>query len=571
MWSIDTLSAVYAITLGVGVTATLIAWRERDEPGALPLMGMFVGQCLWVTFSLFDLQSTTFEGKLLWSELLWIGVVIIPVAWLLFSLEYTGRDQYVTPRFVLALSIVPAITVVLALTSRSHELLYTASELVVFRGETFLNRTIGPWIWVIMAYTYLLGVLGSIPLLDFIRSESRQFRGQSAAILLGTLAPWVSNALFLGGVISFPAFDPTPIAFLVSGVAYLGAVTQFQLFSTTPSASQHARRLFIDQLREGVIVVDDHGFVVDMNDSAREIFGVGTEQVLGERARDLFRRCETRDWEAFRAGQGTIQSPYTDTLYDMTRTEITDSHDRTVGTIISFHDIGDHVRNQQRHEVLNRLFRHNIRTQTNLIISHAELLESDGDLGDVAAITDGAYGIEETAEKARKILDLFERSRGHSAPSELSGLLAGCLGRTADRYPDATVECEPVPDGVYVDDILETVFLNILDNAVAHNDDPNPRVRVSVERLDGSVAIEFADDGPGIDEYERSVIERGSEDALQHGSGLGLWLIKWGTEIAGGEVSFRANEPSGTVLTVTVPESEQPEERPTDLERLIEP
>ncbi|AQL44485.1 diguanylate cyclase [Halorientalis sp. IM1011] len=567
----STLSAVYAITLGVGVTAALIAWRERDEPGALPLMGMFIGQCLWVTFALFDLQSGTFEGKLLWSELLWIGVVVIPVCWLLFSLEYTGRDQFVRPRYILVLSVVPAITVVLAVTSRSHDLLYTSSELVMYQGQTFLNRSIGPWIWVIMGYTYLLGVLGSIPLLDFIRCESTMFRGQSGAILLGTLAPWVSNALFLGGVISIPAFDPTPIAFSVSGIAYLGAVTRFQLFSTTPSAGQHARRLFIDQLQEGVVVIDDHGFVVDVNDSAREIFGVGEERILGDQARTLFRRCDTAERDDVHSSGKTIYSPHTETLYDITRTEISDSHDRRVGMIFSFHDVGDHVRNQQRHEVLNRLFRHNIRTETNLILSHAELLESDPDTGDPATIKRGAYRIEDTAEKARTILDVFERGRTRDTAADLSMLLSRCVDLTAARYPTATIESDPVPDGVYVSEVLETVFLNVLDNAVDHNDDSNPHVWVTVETDEETVTVEFADDGPGIDDYERSVIERGTENSLQHSSGLGLWLIKWGTEIADGTVTFRENDPTGTVLTITVPTVDPAAKMGTDLERLLEP
>jgi sensor histidine kinase regulating citrate/malate metabolism len=49
------------------------------------------------------------------------------------------------------------------------------------------------------------------------------------------------------------------------------------------------------------------------------------------------------------------------------------------------------------------------------------------------------------------------------------------------------------------------------------------------------------------------VLDSGTETALQHGSGLGLWLVKWGTEIVGGSVSFDRNEPTGTVVTATVP------------------
>jgi len=552
VWRISAFDLVFPITIGIGVTAALLAWRERGEPGAVPLTWMFIGQVIWVTCSLFEMQAGSVQAKILWSELLWIGVVIIPVAWLLFSLEYTGRDQYVRPQYILLLLLVPAITVVLALTSQSHDLLYTTSKLVEFQGLVFVDRTIGPWVWVYFGYTYLLGVLGSVPLFDFIRSEATVFRGQSGAILLGTVVPWASNALYLAGFISIPAFDPTPIAFLVSGLAYLGAVTQFQLFSTTPSASQHARQVFIDQLQAGVIVIDNHDCIVDLNASATTILGVDNTTVLGQSIDTVIEQYDTLEYDPSRECQ-TFQSPVTGGEYDITRTELTDSRGRAVGTIYTLHDISDHVRSQQRHQVLNRLFRHNIRTETNLVVSHAEILENDRDAGDPTLIKNSALQIEETARMARKILDVFERDMEGTTRVELAELLDQCLGRIEAQYPSVTVETSSVPDGVDVDSTLDVVLLNVLENAAQHNDAADPRVRVRVAELDDAVRIEVADNGPGIDDYERAVIERGTENPLQHSSGLGLWLIKWGTEIAGGEIEFRDNEPTGTVVTVRVP------------------
>jgi len=72
------------------------------------------------------------------------------------------------------------------------------------------------------------------------------------------------------------------------------------------------------------------------------------------------------------------------------------------------------------------------------------------------------------------------------------------------------------------------VFVNLIENGIEHNTGPNPSVRVAVE-LDGDrVQIRIADNGSGIDDYERSILERGTETPLEHGSGLGLWLAKWG-------------------------------------------
>ena len=67
------------------------------------------------------------------------------------------------------------------------------------------------------------------------------------------------------------------------------------------------------------------------------------------------------------------------------------------------------------------------------------------------------------------------------------------------------------------------------------------------------VTIRVADNGPGIDEEEYAAVERGTETQLDHASGLGLWLIRWGASIAGGSVSVADNDPTGAVLTVDVP------------------
>lgn len=547
------LTAALLLTIAIGFTATLLAWRERPEPGAAPLVAMLAGQVVWSTCLVFELQASTLGAKLFWEELTWLGIVVIPVAWLLFALEYTGRDQYVRARTVGALAVVPAITAALALTSQSHSLLYAESTLVEFQGQAFLHREPGPWLWVITGYTYLLGLLGSLPLIGLVQSKTSTFRGQSGALLVGTLAPWASNVLFLVGAIPIPALDPTPIAFSISGIAYLGAVTQFRLFGTNPAANQHARRQLIDQLQQGAVVVDSHGYVVDVNASAERIFGLDPARDLGKPARELIPDYDRLTDEANGSDHRTIHSEETGRLYDVTQTDIVDTHDRIVGTIVTFHDISDHVRHQQRHEVLNRVFRHNIRTETNLIVSHADLLDPEATVGDPASVKRSALRIQEVADKARTIVDLFEERREPTTPAQLAALLDRCVGRVDTDYPAATFDVDDVAADVFVADVLETVLDNVLENAVAHNDSPTPHVTITVDDDGDAVEIAVADDGPGIDPYERAVIERGTETALEHGSGLGLWLITWGAEIVGGDVSFADNEPSGTVVELTVP------------------
>ncbi len=563
------LTAVMLAAVAVAFTAMLVAWRERDEPGALPLVVLLLGACLWLSSYLFSLQASTVGGQILWNEIAWVGVMIVPVAWLAFAMEYTGRDRYATPTHLAALSVVPLVTVALALTSESHSLLYQQTEMVPFQGQLLLNRVPGPWFWVVTGYTYVLLALGSILILELVLSDSSPFRGQSGALLVGMVFPWVSNVLYIAGVVSIPAFDPTPIAFALSGVAYLAAVTQFQLFDATPSASKHAQRLFIDQLQEGAIVVDSNGFVVEINDTGARTLGLDRWQALGRKAADAIEQFDA--FKRSRSSDSVTIADDTDRLYDVTHTEITNSRNRIVGSIYTLHDVSDYVRDQQRHRVLNRLFRHNVRTKTNLIISHAELLADDTSRGDLSLVRESAFGIESTAEKAREVLDVFKESRHPVTPASLSALLMECRRELKRDYPDAVCHFEDVPADVSVPAVLKTAYANAVTNAIAHNHSEPAQVWVRVETDEGRVAVTVADDGPGLDSYERSAIEEGLEDDLTHGSGLGLWLVKWATEIAGGDLEFADRDPSGTVLTITSPQVDDGLRQPEDEDAHAEP
>lgn len=58
------------------------------------------------------------------------------------------------------------------------------------------------------------------------------------------------------------------------------------------------------------------------------------------------------------------------------------------------------------------------------------------------------------------------------------------------------------------------------------------------------------DDGPGIPERERTVLDSGTETQLEHGRGIGLWFVNWAVTRLGGELEFARNDPTGSVVTV---------------------
>jgi signal transduction histidine kinase len=101
---------------------------------------------------------------------------------------------------------------------------------------------------------------------------------------------------------------------------------------------------------------------------------------------------------------------------------------------------------------------------------------------------------------------------------------------------------------VLADDLLHSVFRNLLVNAVTHNDTAEPRVEVSATTDDGQAVVAIADDGPGIpDERKAAVFEKEVTDASDAG-GVGLYLVRTLVERYGGRVRIEDNEPRGSVV-----------------------
>jgi signal transduction histidine kinase len=541
------VSALYA-SVAVGVAAAILAWRQRPDPGATPLVWLLGGQTWWSVCTLFRVSSGATGAELFWTRVGWVGVVVVPVAWVSFALEYTGRDQYLTRRYVALLSTVPVVTVLLAFTPEYHDLLVIRQTTPGPGGRAVIDQG-GVWFVLIAAYTYVLGVVGVVPILGMLWSTASTFRGQSTTLLLGAFTPLVTSILFNLGAFGDPTVDPTPIAFAVSGVAYLGAISRFELFGKSPAPNWRARQFLFDNIQEGAVVVDRHDVVVEMNEACAEILDTTLEETLGEPAADVLPSYESFPAADEESTNLTVGDETASQSYDVTVTEITDRQQNLLGKSYTLHDITQYLQQQQRLKVLNRALRHNIRTETNIIHGYAD--RTDATAAEI--IKRRAMRIVEVGEKGRDAIELFDAATEEPQPESLSYLLEGAIQRSRETYPDVQFSLTGPDTDVPVPSVASAVLRNVIENAAEHNTGDSERVDVSATVDGDAVTVHVVDDGPGIEAYELDVLESGTETALQHGSGLGLWVVKWGVEVIGGSVRFESREPTGTRVILTIP------------------
>jgi hypothetical protein len=77
-------------------------------------------------------------------------------------------------------------------------------------------------------------------------------------------------------------------------------------------------------------------------------------------------------------------------------------------------------------------------------------------------------------------------------------------------------------------------------------------VTVAAGQIGDDIRLVVADDGPGMNEQDRRVLTSDRETPLDHGSGVGLWLVNWCLQRLGVDVAVSSGS-DGTTVEVEFP------------------
>jgi diguanylate cyclase (GGDEF)-like protein/PAS domain S-box-containing protein len=270
-------AAASALTAVLAVAVALVARPRRARPGAASLIWFMAAVAEWSLGSAFEYGAVGIPAKVFWSKIEYLGTVSSPVFILLFALEYNRLEQWLTPRRVALLFVVPLVTLALAATNGRHGLIWSGFAPSPV-GDNLLVYRHGPAYWVgLFGYTYLLLLLTTGLLVRATLRFPLPYRRQSQVILAGGLVPWVGNLVYNLGLSPVPGLDLTPFLLLASGLAFAWGIFGFSLFDLAPIA----RDALVEAMSDGVLVLDTKDRVLDLNPAARHLLGLAADVALG--------------------------------------------------------------------------------------------------------------------------------------------------------------------------------------------------------------------------------------------------------------------------------------------------
>lgn len=322
-----------------------------------------------------------------------------------------------------------------------------------------------------------------------------------------------------------------------------------------------------------VVTINADGTIESWNPAAERTFGWTESDVLGATPPFVPRGMEVA-WQTVREqvftgetvtdvemGWQTMDGGLVDVR--LSAAPLKGADDRVDGMLVVVTDITEHREREQRLGVLDRVLRHNMRNDMNVIIGHAEILAAELDDPSVEEsadmITRKATEVIELADKARDIESILSDQQAVEH-MDVAPVVEDIAERHRAEHPDADIDVDVSgPSQVYAIDAIDLAIENLVENAIVHNDRDSPEVEVTVSRKWDDrnwVEVQVADDGPGIPEQEREVLLEGRESPLHHASRLGLWLVHWIVRRSAGELVFSENAPRGSVVTIRLQRGE---------------
>lgn len=195
--------------------------------------------------------------------------------------------------------------------------------------------------------------------------------------------------------------------------------------------------------------------------------------------------------------------------------------------------------------VLNRILRHDVRNDVNVIAGRATLLEDRVDdeqsEADLTSIRDTATGLADLAETTRRVHDILDASDDPPSSVRIGTLLEEAMDEVRSSYPAATIDVcvdDAVDFPVRCRAALPYAVADLVEQLVEYNDG-SVSVTVDVRSVaseDGpyDVAVSIRDDGRGLPQNDVRAVETGIESPLRHAEGLALWAVAWAVEASDG-------------------------------------
>jgi PAS domain S-box-containing protein len=283
------ITSIYFIGVIISTILAMIIMKRRPAPGALAFAIFNLGATWWILTCILEYGSIDLAQKIFWSKLQSIGILSSGLLWLIFTLDYTRHSSWRSTRNIIILCLFPLITWGIVLTNEFHGLYWTR----IYLTDTQFGKTAlwdhGVWFWVSAFYQYLCVIIGIILLIRFKKDKSLYHARQLAILVLGATAPLAFNLIYLFHIKALDGLDFTPLSLSISGFLYSLLIFRFHFLDVNTLA----RNSLVEQIPEGILVLNTEGSISDINPIAERLLGNTKSRLINRTLSEVWPELHT--------------------------------------------------------------------------------------------------------------------------------------------------------------------------------------------------------------------------------------------------------------------------------------
>jgi PAS domain S-box-containing protein len=560
-----------SLATSVGVLTTVYAAyylnRYERTKQVMTFTVLAASITLWTFFALLQLTATSFAQSYWAYKMLHFGSFTTAPAVLLYGLSMGDARRWVNRKTV-SVVVLLLLPVFVLLFTDPVPVLFEDPRLTSFGAFSVIEHG-NTLIYVsYLSAFYVIATIGLSYIVYQTWPDPSLGRKQTAILVTAIFAPMLLSVAQTFSLLPFetPGTILTPTSFSVgmAGVGY--AAFRYEAFDTKALA----RSRTIENMSDGYLLIDTGGKIIDDNQSARSLLDVGSP-LTEMQITDLFSSIDEQTLRGTDSVPSFITHIQTDdgTRYlEISSSDFATETEQTLGTLFVIRDITTRKKAQQQLEeqrndldILNQVLRHDIRNDLQVVTGYGDLLtdhvDEDGTeyLDTLQSSADHAAELTETARDIADVM-LSREDAQQQDRVNLRSTLERELDKIESEYPNANLTVEGSLPAVQVraNQLLDSVFRNLLSNAVQHNNKDVPEISVSATNHDGRVVVRIADNGPGVaDNQKEEIFGKGEKGLDSSGTGLGLHLVHHLVTHYGGEVWVEDNDPEGAVFAVELP------------------
>ncbi len=266
------------LAFGLLIIVMTVTLRFRATQLGRAFLRMLAALQVWTLGFAVEIAAVHLEGKLFWANIQFIGIVLLPLFWLEITLLFTGQAKKIR-QYMTFLSMLAILILGMIWTNDLHHL---------FRHQPYIDCAAGPFctlandygtlFYVYASISYALFLLSLIMMMRSLAITKPIYRQQLLLLLASLLLPLLTDFLYVLGFTPIPHFNFTPMTFSLVMIFVAIALFRFRLFNIRPLAYD----MIIENLRDGILILDSNNMIVDINPAAQELLGVSGKQAIGE-------------------------------------------------------------------------------------------------------------------------------------------------------------------------------------------------------------------------------------------------------------------------------------------------